>query len=220
MVYRRRNYRRSYRRVGIRRSRFRRRPMRFRRRFRRTSRLTQTSPVYRYKKTVNVQSITSGTGGTSRAYSFNLNDIPNISTYCDIYDFYKITGVKVLFCPRQTETQGQTYLGMFHYVVDYNDNNSVESAQEIMSRQGARMRYMVGRPFSIFIKPRIATMAYESGASTGYYATLPKWMNTNDNTVPHYGLKVFLTEPSVGTTTDVYLTYYVKFRGPKSAVDD
>lgn len=217
MVYRRRRYRRTYRRVGIRRSRFpRRRVNRFRRRPRRYTQNT----VYSFKKTVNVQSIVSGSTGTSRAYSFALSDVPGFATYTDLYDFYKIVGVKIMFVPRQTEQNNQIYLGMFHYVVDYNDSNAVDSAEEIMSRQGSRMRYMVGRPFSLYVKPRIAAMAYESGGSTGYYAERPRWMNTNDPTVPHYGLKVFLTQPSVGTTTDVYLTYWVRFKGVKAAADD
>ena len=187
-------------------------------RFRRTRRYTQNSS-YSYKKQINAGTIVSGTGGTFRSFSFAINEIPGVSNLLEIYDFYKITGVKVTFIPRQTENNSQTYLGMFHWVVDYNDSVPVDSADDIMQRQGAKMRYLVGKPFSIFIKPRIAVQLYESTTATGYMPKYAPWINTSDTQVPHYGLKTAYTQPSVGTTIDLYYTFYLKFKGNKSATE-
>lgn len=158
-------------------------------------------------------SIVNGTGGTASSYAFQLNAIPGISDFTTIFDFYKILMVKLQFKPRQTEQNNQIYLGDFHYVVDYNDAELPSSPQEIMSRQGSRHRYMVGRPFSVVIKPRVSQMLYESAGTTGYRPIYAPWVNTQDSTVPHYGLKTFYTEPSVGTTIDVFATYYLRFKG-------
>jgi len=78
------------------------------------------------------------------------------------------------------------------------------------------------KPFTIRLRPRVASALYASGAFTSYgVGPKDQWIDCVSPSVEHYGLKLATSvfsaanNPTVDPSWDVYMVYYVKFRNPR-----
>lgn len=169
--------------------------------------------VYRYKRTfeVTTQSIVAGISPIISYGSFEheLTDVTNSSEFINLYDQYKITGVKLLFLPRISETTSFTNsLGQFVYSVDWNDALTPSSLAQILERQSSKIHTGMGRPWKLFYRPMYA-MTNQGG---GYTSGRNGWQDCNAPSTLYYGMKWAWTGSTQAVEIDVYATYYLKFR--------
>ena len=209
MAYRRGRYRRrrTFRR------RYRRRFVRGRRRgYRR--RLNQNT-TYRFSRTYVWPALIGSTVSyTSNGIAFQLSDLPSYSDFASLFDFYRIRGARIKFIPRKTVNDDNSYNGDFYTVADYDDVIS-PTETDLQSKQGVKVRYSIGRPWSIFIRPVASIPVYNGALSTSAYAQARRrmWLDMANPSVPHYGLKWGWTQVQTPVTIDVFITLYVECKG-------
>lgn len=191
--------------------------------------------VHSFKRTCkldNVQaSITNlGVGsGISAAYQFTLDSLPNYQEFTSLYDLYKINGIKLSFVPSASEyinsttssVTGQNGFQRFHTVLDFDDTSVPVSENELL--QYTSLKSTPGwATHSRYFKPRVNTVVEGIvGATLAASSTAPKWISTQDPSVEHLGVKVFVPPPIAGAnigasiTYTVYATYYLSCRNVK-----
>lgn len=208
-----RRYRR-YRRRPIRRrgSRFRRYG---KRRVRRRSNYSNQSRIFKVKRTFQLGGITSYTDGPRTAsWVFQLDQVPGFQQFVDVFDQYRLAGVKLTFIPTQSATVNSTStLLRLIYAVDTNDNGVVGSEGQLLSYAGAR-QLVLQRPKSIFFRPKVAMQVFQSTVTTAYAQAPSKiWLDAQRYQIPHYSFKWWVPVATSGQPgAFVYATYYLQFR--------
>lgn len=134
------------------------------------------------------------------SYTFQLTDIINVADFENLFDQFKIEKVELIMRWSPTASvytssntnQGQgVYNPVLYYVRDYDDNdliNNITDMQEIQKHRSVRLT--PHRPIKINLKPAVLAQAYKTAVTTSYG---PKWgmkLSMNDDSTPHYGLKV------------------------------
>lgn len=217
MVSRRRFRRRSYRKRFPRRRSYRRRSIRRNRR-RNSMLLIKRSnlayvDIYQY----------SGGG----VWSWALNQVPSYSEIENMFDQYKLCMVKLhVAYSAQPQAQTGTLANPpgnieFYWAKDYTDVTTPTNVNTLMQMQGVQQRTLdASRPFNISIKPRFASQVYVSAVGTGY-SPRRGWLQCSDNSVPHYGIKYWVSPALSGVGTDlvgrltIRATYYIAGRQVK-----
>lgn len=217
-MYRRRYNKRRYRRKTLFRSR------RIYRRYKRYKK-TADKKVYSFQRTIRKNDIVGPIDGAlpeERTYGniqFYLSDLPNYGEFQNLYDQYKITGVKIKFYPPGLNFSQPRSNGEFYYFMDENDGNAPTSMTQIYERQNYNVKSLNdGKPFKVFIRPAVSAAYYQSAGLTSYG---PKraWLDTTSPNVPHWALKwAWDQEPNAQASAlymHVVCTYYLKFKNVK-----
>lgn len=157
------------------------------------------------------------------ARTFQLSDLPQVNTFKDLYDSYRISSVQVRWVPKFQTNFMMTELGSDYMtpeimsVIDHDDANVFTINDMLQSPTFRRTR--AGREHKRYLKVCPLKMMYESSTGTAYGQNWKeKWIDCDDSTVPHYGLKTYFTPfttniEDVSTLNyDLYVTYYVQFR--------
>jgi len=147
----------------------------------------------------------SNTAFTLTAYQFNLNQIPLTSNFTNLYDQYRICGIKVTFYPPVTQVSTITTINtptaaarMFS-AIDLNDNTPPASTDEIREYENCKINPITEKhvryiPFPKFIN--------SSGQNVN------DWISSSNPGTAHYGLKVAV-EP-MGSTSTLSMNYNVE----------
>jgi len=213
----------------------RRRPRRMMRKRRIVRRKRAAQQVHSFKRTCKLDnvsaSITAGgvASGISLAYQFTLDSLPNHTEFTNLYDLYKINGIKLSFVPTASEYINSTTSSVvaqngfqrFNSVIDYDDTSVPVNENELL--QYATLKTTPGtRTHSRYFKPRILQTVEEIvGATLGSSSSAPKWISTLSPSVEHMGVKIFVPPPVSGSgigaaiTYTVYATYYLQCRNTK-----
>lgn len=161
------------------------------------------------------------TGGPL-SLNFTLSDLPNVTDITNLFDYYKIKGVKLKFMYlsnfNSTTQVPASALPMIHYCVDYDDSTSFASENQALERGNIHSRRL-DKPFTYYIKPKANAELYKTATTTGYAIKGSQWIDTNDNTVPHFGFKSYIQSGAGAYVTPlgvlkVYATYYLGLRNP------
>lgn len=230
MYKRKRSYRRPYRRRTRRygKRRFARRPAGFR--------SSYSGANIKIRRSLSPASIAGAITGTPLVPSnpisginlFRLNDVPGVTDFTSLFSEYCIAGVKLTFHLRrsvQTSNDSGTTNNLctwptFYFAIQTDGGRLVPTSINEMLEHSNLQRRLLNpeKPFSVFIRPRIAPLEFSSSATTISYASAkgPQWISTIYGDVYHYGLK-WLIDEFVNTNNylDVTTTYYVKFRGAR-----
>ena len=170
--------------------------------------------------------VTDGEYQKMGAFQFQLDDLPNVSDFSNLYDSYKLYGVKVQFFPIFNVTSdvpsANTRLSppMLYTYID-KDDAVVPSIGEFMEFSNGKKRPFT-RMLKEYVRPRITREVYRSAIATAYeVAQTPVKLDMAYTNVPHYGLKWALVIPSQQADTNivwrmkVVLTYYFLTYTPK-----
>jgi hypothetical protein len=104
---------------------------------------------------------------------------------------------------------------VLYFKVDHNDINSDTLATMKESMRTKEHQFTNSRPnFTITLKPAIQAEAYKTALTTAYRPRWGQWLSTSDDTVPHYGLKVYAVAGlannanmgSIEVTTKIYFS--------------
>lgn len=126
------------------------------------------------------------------AWTFKLNDLPNVGEFTSLFDRYMITHVKLRIRIQNdpaTQAGNASNYPQLYYVRDFDDAISPSSIDHL--REHSRMKSLMLKPYResiINIKPCVLTNLNDN---VGYVLS-PKWKQWIDcasTTVPHYGIK-------------------------------
>lgn len=164
------------------------------------------------------------------AYTFDLADISASQELTDLYDTYRINGVRFeIMLPPQAApglTSGQT-IAECNWFEDLTDATVPTAASEFTQRAGNKVvEFGQDGKVSIYLKPKPVTAMYNGTDITPAFASTvtrdgkAPFIATAYPGVPHYGLKVgirFAQGFAPPSTQHIQLTktYYVTMKDPK-----
>lgn len=171
--------------------------------------------LHHFKRTFNVGSATiscDGINPTVGQFNFSMNDMPGYTELTNLFDSYKLKGIKVRGLPYQQgigtgtgATNNVRNVPIF-FAIDKNDQTTPTGVDEICEYNDHKMSNLWSG-FEIYIKsPKFvdATSAERGG-----------WVSTGNATLNWLGLKYAI--PVSGVACNLYLTwtYYVVCKDPK-----
>jgi len=154
--------------------------------------------------------------------AFSLQDLDQVTSFTAVFDQYRIDRVVMQVKSRNSTpnfnisstanaTPPQTF-----WVVDRDDSapfTTLAQARQYDNVQEATCADNV----EIDLQPSVTPAVYASGAFSGYaIVRTGMWLDCNNVSIPHYGVKWAISEISVAATDtyywDVFFYYYVSFR--------
>lgn len=172
---------------------------------------------FAYKATIN--------GDVSRtakgALTFSLNDLPGLTDYTSLFDYYKISGVKLritTFLDANSQAPGNSFFPKMYSCIDYDDANVPTDSDEMRQRTNCKIRWLApNRSYSVFLRPKYLKNVYISGVSSGYEIGKQQWLDLSNTNIPHYGFKYVIENlfPDLGQCVQIEATYYLSFKGAR-----
>ena len=190
-------------------------------------------PKLTLKRTTFSSTWSFGTATTNdfwRYYTFTAGDVGGFQDFADIFDEYKITGVKVTFRPAYDNVHNVAGVGAlaqpqaYAHVVKDNASTVVPAStytqgnmNTFLENQGVKT-YTLNKPFSIYTPLKVSDALLGGGTSTRFISA--PWIRTNETGVSHRGFHIFLQQNSFSTGNtniklDTFYTFYIKFRNIK-----
>lgn len=142
--------------------------------------------------------------------------------FTNLFDRYKITGVKATFLYQISDASptGGAVLPTILYATDY-DDDIVPAYSLMRQKQNVKQRILTAnKPFSIFYRPRLSGVATANGISTpGAIVGQKGWLDTAVPNADYYGLKFSINNMystlSVNTQLEIKFTYYIAMKDPQ-----
>lgn len=174
-------------------------------------------------------------GGSMR---FRLGDLPGLSDFTNLFDYYRIEQVDVeISCLKNSAAgtsqpsgyqNGDNVMPTIMYAPDFDDDVIPVGASDLTERQKTKSWTFRGdgKPLKFSIQPRPTALVYkEDGTTIGYMTgTAGNWVDCNNVSVPHYGVKFWLEDVwantnTTGTTADtqfkIKMKYHVSCKDPR-----
>lgn len=187
--------------------------------------------IFRYKRSVSLSPIQINMDGATYsksvgAYSFKLDDTPGYADFTTLYDRYRISGVKLHLFPRISQqtvagnaVAATSYTPPIGHAVDYDDTTAPTAITDLQQYENFRIQSEF-KPFTIYIKPRLAIAVYNGSVFTSYGNANPKqWIDAASPSVPYYGWKwatmTYSTSCNGNQYWDIVATYYLEFMNPR-----
>lgn len=156
------------------------------------------------------------------AFQFQLNQVLEHADLTQLFDKYKIKGVKFTIIPLgQPSTNAapasiaDTNWPTIAIAVDNDDASLPANWNTVAVKQDCKIKKL-NKPVSVYIRnPKLATALYD-GATTAYAASTG-FVDCNYPEVPHYGLKFYIREcplpqsPTTGNGANVMFRIVTKF---------
>jgi len=208
------------------RRRFKRSRRRFKRRSRRTFKKRSRSRKWAgYKITSIKRSInTTYTGPTASAPNgvgganyYTLADVPNVGEFLNLFDNFRITGIKLKFFPPWIDsTSTSTNIGQFYYAFDNDSAAAPTSITDLQQYPNHHSRSLNSQPFTFFFRPRAVNLL----STSSVYGIAPKgqWVDTvSSSGAQYFGFRWWWQETggisTYSLTMPVEQTYYLQFKG-------
>lgn len=176
-------------------------------------------------------SVLSGTYLNGFALAARLNSLEAPTDFTNLFDRYKINGVKVTFLNQISDAPagGQSVLPLLTYATDYDDLNPPTESQMRQKQNVKRKVLHANRPVSIYYKPKRIMSALDpastiNSGTTNSVVTTTGWNNCDFSQVTHCGLKFYLqnlyggaagSSSSIQSQIDIVVNYYLTFKDPQ-----
>lgn len=147
--------------------------------------------------------------------NFQLASLPNYTEFTNLFDQYRINGVrvKIIFTKNESTTNTSVTTNLIPIMgtcIDYDNASAPINVNEVLQYETARVHRM-DKPIVRFLRPKVDQALY-SGAFTSY-GNMRTWIDSDSPTVQHYGLKWYTDGTGggsvLGTTVIGYFTVYV-----------
>lgn len=159
--------------------------------------------------------------------NFQLQDVIESTDFTQLFDRYKIVGIKLKFMYQQTTSANSGVVSNVHPIMDMSfdgDDSDLPVSQTAVQVKGFSKTHLLNsnRPFKTYWTPRVDKVVYTSGISTAYTSERSCWLDCNSPQVQHYGMKAWITswpfdtnligtQPAYGELT-IQPTYYIAFK--------
>lgn len=171
-------------------------------RYRSGLKLSKVSPTnyFTFERTFYLDQFVIAAGAyTFRAYSFQLDQLPNYTEFTNLFDTYHINFVKLrIDWTANSATAGATTTCPLVYsAIDFDDANAPTTPETLYQYGSFRLHNLGATPsWTRIIKPAVATPVYQSTIATSYQRTFDSWIDTGSPSVPHYGYKLATASPA------------------------
>jgi len=165
--------------------------------------------IYTIEGTQSYSYSTSSSIETDVDFNFTLGSLGNAASLENIFDQYRIVGVKASFFP-QTPNGSTSPLTQIYTAIDYDDISatSISSLLQYDTLKVAPSNVLFQRN----LKPRFAVAAY-SGSFSSYANMNPNtWIDCASPNVQYYGLKTGVPANAGTASWNVLFTYIIQFR--------
>lgn len=156
------------------------------------------------------------------SHNFQLNNVVGNSDFINLFDRYRITGVKyrIMYQCNMAAVQTTAVLPIMHYVRDEDDSTAPTDLSDINQKELCKVKILGATTMvSYYIKPKVASDVYQGVASTGYAVKSAPYINSSFPTVQHYGIKVWLNQIYAVAANNTAITiepvYYLSCRDPQ-----
>lgn len=154
-----------------------------------------------------------GNLNTTKTWTFQMSDLPQIASYAKLFEYYRMDKVVVEFRYKCAGQYANTDLSIGRTInevnpvlifkVDHNDN-AADTLPELLKSMKTKKKQLTNNDpnFSIQIKPAILSELYKTALTSAY---APKWgtyLAMADAGVPHYGLKFQIQVPDPSGNVD------------------
>lgn len=175
---------------------------------------------------INLSAVQADTIGSmfGASMQFRLGNIQSPTDFQNLYDQYKITGVKVQIIPLSDSSTAQSsgFLPTLYWARDNDNAGSVPTAEaNLRERQDVKSLRLTG-PKTIYIKyPKQVIDTTVQGGVTLNSLNAVGWIDCNDQNVMHNGLVMWFknvdlrAQPNTTTAFRFEVTYYLKCRNPQ-----
>lgn len=153
------------------------------------------------------------------AYTFQLSDTPDYTEFTALFDYFKITGVKLKFSLNLDPTAqlaANAQWPIMYSCVDYDDSQVPANANELRVRTNCKQHILApNRFYSIYLKPKYLKKVSYGLASDGYEIGKQQWLDLATPDLPHYAWKYAVENmlQTGGQSIRVEAIYYLKFKG-------
>lgn len=189
----------------------------------------------------NVRMKTTPNGNGGFGYAFRLTDMPSYADFTAMYQYYKLTDVKMIFYPEQgpvvpnaVETEKNSpylltgtknaadTLGKINGTApclvvapDRNETTPFANVNEALAHAGSQIHvFNDGREFVVRLKPTPLAQGGEPGL-TYQLPTNQHWIPTQSPAIYHFGLRCWMDQLDQYTTIRVFMQYTIQFKGLK-----
>lgn len=172
--------------------------------------------VYHFKRkyfVVDAFAVTTGTD-FKLGVNFALSNLPTFTDFTNLYDMYRINKIVYKIIPKysQANLSGglNANLQQIHSAIDYDDTVAPVSISDLTQYQTHRMTRGNGIHTRVLV-PKV-------NLSINNFADAPKakqWIDCDDSTVLHRGLKLYIPAPlgaDITVSYDVEATFYMSFK--------
>lgn len=176
-----------------------------------------------------------GSGSTFKRVElqFRLIDVAGQSEFLALYDQYRIKYVKVRIYPRTevTTSTESSVTGVFMpplrilHAIDYDSATGSVTPDQLRQYGTCKeilYRDTTNKNLTVFFTPACLAQMYESFGNTGYSPKFWQWLDVNDNSTLHYGLKILLdnkgtgfVNQQIGMGFDYDVEYHLEFRNSR-----
>lgn len=175
---------------------------RARRKYKKRLALKAHNFVEKFEQTITLNSGTlDANGNLSTGYGryFQLDDIPQVASYKELFDSFVIRKVVAeirydyTFSIINDVNANRPVNPIYPVLLIKNDHNDVDSqsyATLLESEKTRQVQMRPGKMISHVLKPAVQVEAYKTALASAYQ---PKWnceLQSTDSATPHYGLKI------------------------------
>jgi hypothetical protein len=170
---------------------------------------------YTFVKTIDKGIIQSSTSAnTYGSLQFLANDLPEISSYANIFDQYRLSQIVLQFLPVITaavpSATASNFAPVIYTAIDYDDNGVPTSIATVLNYFNIRF-YSPGQRFKIAFRPHAAIAGFTG--TFGAYVNVPApWIDCASLTAQHYGLKYAMPSASFVSSWQLIASYTISFR--------
>lgn len=155
----------------------------------------------------------------ARDNDYRLSDVPNSTEFTNLYDQYKICGIrhKFIFEKNSSEAGSSTtnILPTLITVNDFNTASPLTDENTALQYHSCKMSRL-DKVRSRYFKPTSDVTAVSSAQTA---SVKRQWINTAFPDYPHHGMLAAVTTSGTGTDVlgvlKVYTTYYIACKGAK-----
>ncbi len=155
--------------------------------------------VYTFSRKFRVGSVSAtSVTGASGGYSFSLSNLSNSTDFSNLFDQYRISQITVSFIPNYIQANVPLYTAF-----DYDDASTPPNLLVMFEKESCRIseaNQIVERTFN----PRVLREVYVSTVSTGYETAISPWIDSQNDTVQHYGFKYYIAPLPTSGLTNTY----------------
>jgi len=185
----------------------------------------------------NATSETTPDGNFSFGYAFQLDQMTQYTEYTDAFQWYKIQGVILTFFPEQNTHHALPRGNATHPIDDVSTNNSATTltgqapylivapdttsdaifsgVNVALAHEGAKMHmFNNADELKVSLRPKPTGLVGTAGSEVRILTSDSKWITTSSATVPHYGLRAYMS-CNDHSTLRVFMTMIVSFKGLK-----
>lgn len=174
---------------------------------------TWTQPktlVHTFNRIAPLNDIPKLPGDQGFGISFRLSDLLDYTEFTNLFDQYRVNWVEYMFICKQN---GSSPAWPTIFIAEDHDDDAVPVINEILAKEHTQvLQFGSNRTMlKLRLRPNITRNVY-NGVTNGYERAAPgTWVDCAVATVPHYGVKYFISNYNTTSNPNATISVVVRF---------